>query len=710
MRRNGVALGALALGLLGTTALGSAALAQNALPSFIVSGTLQSTDYNGVTDDLLTGGLGTTGISPTGALSAIANPLSPTVAELRRRAIQNAYRGLMDTVTGGGWTVLYGPNLDSSYNSTRGEGLVAGREYIALADDGTGSNYQTMMVQIPTSFDRSRPCLVTGPSSGSRNHYGAVGTTGEWAFRNGCAVAYTDKGTGNAYHDLTAGTVYNKLGQLVSSAATGGDTNFRAGDQPGLTGLTQSKPYRLAYKQAHSAKNVDGRWGDYTLQAIQFGFWALNDYLAGGATTYTSGNTTVIAAGVSNGGGAAIQAAERDTTGLIDGVVTVIPNVVPRNNAAVSVVFGGQKQVAGKHFADYYTVLALYASCAALDSSLVGTPLQSLEPGGTAAGVTTRANRCQTLRDKGLLSANGTSAQAAEALAIIHANGILSESDYSLATMDYINGHRQIINTYIAGYGRFGVQEQLCGTTFAATDTNGLPTVLPAATAAILFTAGNILPPAGGINVIAENAVNSPIIEQRAVSKSSGRQDLNYDGAKCYRDLVTETAPTQGGGFRGVLNLNRVQQGMAEIEATGNLRGKPAIIIQGRNDQVIMPNHAGRYYFGLANAVQGSASRLSYIEMLNSQHFEGSNSTTFAPGGSAVYLPNHHYFNRALDAMLAHLRTGSALPASQVLRTTPRGTTALTAANYTTYLPPMSTSPAAGEAITYSNGTVSIPR
>lgn len=699
---------ALLLGLLGSTALATAASAQNALPSFIVSGTVSATDYDGVSDDLLTGGFGATAIGGT-ALPTVADALNPTGAELRRRAIVNAYRGLMDTSANGGWKVLFGPNLDASYNSTRGEGLVAGREYVALADDGTGSNYQTMMVQIPTSFDRTRPCLITGPSSGSRNHYGAVGTTAEWAFRNGCAMTYTDKGTGNAYNDLTAGTVYNKVGQRVASATAGGNTNFRAPDTGGLTDFAQANPNRLAYKQAHSTKNVDGRWGDYTLQSISFGLWALNDYLAGGASTYTSANTAVIAAGVSNGGGAAIQAAERDTTGLIDGVVAVYPNVIPTNNASVSVVYGGQTQAAGKHFIDYYSFLALYAPCASLDGSLTGFPLQSAEPNGTAAGVSVRANRCQSLRDRGLLTTDGTANQAAEALSRIYAYGILPESSFTLPFMEWASGYRQIINTYIAGYGRFGVQEDVCGTSFAATDSNGRPTVLPAATAAVLFAAGNILPPAGGINVIADRAVNSPIIEQNAISASTRRQDLNYDGAQCYRDLVTATAADRT-GFRPALNLNRVSQGMGEVTSSGLLRGKPALIVQGRNDEVIHPNHAGRYYLGLSRLVEGGASRLSYIEVTNGQHFESLISTTFLQNGGAVYMPVIYYFHKALDAMLANLRIGTALPPSQVVRTTARGTTPITTANAATLMPAIAMSPAAGDLITYVNGTVGIPR
>ena len=699
-----IGLSAFAFSLMATTAL-----AQTALPSFIVPGTVTVQTYDGVTDDLLTGGLGATGIG-TATPPAVADPANPTPAELRRRAIHNAYRGLVDTATGGGWRVLYGPNLDAAYNDTGREGLVAGREYIALSDDGTGSSFQTVMVQIPANFDTARPCMVTGPSSGSRNAYGAVGTTAEWAFRNGCAIAYTDKGTGNAYHDLTRDTVYNRFGQLVSRTAAGADTNFAAQGTHNLNGYSHANPNRLAYKQAHAGRNVQANWGLYTLQAIQFGFYALNDMLGNGAARFTPANTTVISAGVSNGGGGAFAAAEQDTAGLIDGVVGGEPNVIPAPSP-MTVSYGGQAQVSGKHFLDYYTLAAIYAPCAALSSSLAGTPVQTLEPTGVPAGVTARANRCTSLKDTGLLTSATLAEQANESLQKLRAYGFLAEGDYLIPFMEWANAYRQIIDTYPAGMARARVDDNLCGVSFAATDTAGRPTQLPAATASLLFAAGNIIPPAGGISVIADNAANGPIIEQAAVSRLTGRQDLNIDSAYCHRMLVTDQAVD---GYRrtfpDAIWARRVAQGMGETTFTGNLRGKPALIVHGRSDSVLPPNHHGRAYLGLNKTIEGAASKLSYIEVTNGQHFDALIPTLANANREVVFIPLHYYFERALDAMLAHLRSGTALPPSQVVRATPRGTAAITAANRATLMPEFATTPAAADAITVANNTVSIPR
>ncbi|MCC5364898.1 D-(-)-3-hydroxybutyrate oligomer hydrolase, partial [Staphylococcus aureus] len=70
------------------------------------------------------------------------------------------------------------------------------------------------------------------------------------------------------------------------------------------------------------------------LQAVQFAFWAINDKIAGAsgalvgsALPVRPANTIVIASSISNGGGAAIAAAEQDTGGWIDGVAVGEPGL-----------------------------------------------------------------------------------------------------------------------------------------------------------------------------------------------------------------------------------------------------------------------------------------------------------------------------------------------------------------------------------------------
>jgi len=134
--------------------------------------------YDGTSDDLLTGGLGKTGLASTAA-PGFADAANPTAAELRRRAIYTNFRAVLDPTAAGGYGTLYGPNIDVNGNDTLGEGKIAGKEILAYADDGTGKKNVAVMVQIPSSFDKTNACIVTGPSSGSRGIYGAIGTSGD---------------------------------------------------------------------------------------------------------------------------------------------------------------------------------------------------------------------------------------------------------------------------------------------------------------------------------------------------------------------------------------------------------------------------------------------------------------------------------------------------------------------------------------------------
>ena len=58
------------------------------------------------------------------------------------------------------------------------------------------------------------------------------------------------------------------------------------------------------------------------------------------------------------------------------------------------------------------------------------------------------------------------------------------------------------------------------------------------------------------------------------------------------------------------------------MKVTGNLRGKPTLIVHGRADALVPVNFSSRPYFGANKLVEGAASRLSYIEVLNGQHFD----------------------------------------------------------------------------------------
>src|SRR5215207_11390366 len=106
-----------------------------------------------------------------------------------------------------------------------------------------------MMVQVPDSFDPSNGCIVTAPSSGSRGVYGAIATAGEWGLKRGCAVAYTDKGSGTGAHNLQNNTVNLLRGERADVAVAGDTANFIAAisDSQRMT-FNAATPNRFAFK------------------------------------------------------------------------------------------------------------------------------------------------------------------------------------------------------------------------------------------------------------------------------------------------------------------------------------------------------------------------------------------------------------------------------------------------------------------------------
>jgi hydroxybutyrate-dimer hydrolase len=586
-------------------------------------------------------------------------------------------------------------------------GLIPGSEYKAYLDtrDWHGHvNNVPAAVQIPRHFNKDKPCIVAAVPSGSRSLYGGIAIA-EWALFKGCAVALPGKGTDTGFHllgaEAAAYAVNNLDGVFGTAEAIGDDAQFALRDSHRLDEYVAAKPYRIATKHAHSQLNPERLWGQYALKGIEFAFWALNDHFdTKGKRRFDRKNTLVIAAGASNGGGMALRALEDDGKGLIDGLVVTEPNIGPEDGRFV-IRFGDDPPFdpAGRSIYDSMTVMSVYAACASLAPGAAGTPL--LPPPALAA------NRCTSLKEKGLVSGDDTAAQAASALAVIRAHGYASAQDWGIASHDTLNLWRSLQITYANAYGRFAVQDNVCGMSFAAADAAGLPAPLSEANAKKLFADSSGIPATGGISQIADRAANGPILENLAISSSTNRMDLNIDSALCFRSLQTGEGLS---GWQAWANHARVRFGTREIETTGRLRGKPAIVIHGRRDALVFPNLQSRAYYGLNQQREGHRSRLSYIEVTTGQHFDAFISSLFTnPVGSAQFVPLHYYFVKAMDSMYAHLTTGAALPPSQVVRPTPRGLDPYSATNVPTLLPLPSLTPAAGDRIVFSHGVLSIP-
>jgi hydroxybutyrate-dimer hydrolase len=600
--------------------------------------------YDGVSDDLLTGGLGKTGLGQT-IPPAMSDPTKPKAVELRKRAIYANYRALADMTPGGGYGVLYGPNIDLTGRDTLGEGKIAGDEFLTYLDGAT------LMVQVPERFDPKGPCIVTATSSGSRGIYGAIGTSGEWGLKRGCVVAYTDKGTGTGIHDLATDTVNLVTGERASAARAGEDSLFTAritADERAR--YLREYPHRVAVKHAHSQVNPEKDWGRHTLAAIEFAFHVLNGLTDRRAGRYTPDNTLVIASSISNGAYAALAAAEQDTRGLIDGLALSEPNVSLADVRSTL---------------DTSTLLNVYLPCASLADSNRSAPFNTVpQP--------LREARCASLAKKGLLRASTLAQQAAESQRIINEYGILPDANLVLPSHYTLSVMQGIAVAYANSYGRFSVLDNLCGYSFAASTSSGVDAGNPVEVGSLenSFALSNGIPPTAGINLINNLSPGGAKEDRLSLSPSSGARDLNLDGALCLRSLVTGVDAVSGRPLEGELaeQARRVRRGLEETRLSGNLRGKPAVIVDGRADGVVPPNYASRAYYARNKAVE-PGSRLYYYEVTHAHHLDVLNGIA---GFDSRYVPLNVYLTRALNLMWDHLKSGQPLAPSQVVRTRTR--------------------------------------
>ena len=667
------------------------------------------------TQDLLTGGIGKSGLGVAVA-PAYADPLNPTAAELRRNALYSNYRAILDPSAGGGYGTLYGPNVTTAGAVTSNEGLIPGREYLASLDDGTGRKRVVMAVQVPDSFDVANPCVILGPSSGSRGVYGAIGTAGEWGLKHGCAVALTDAGKGMGLYDMMDDTVSTVDGTRATRTAAGALNFFAANvSDAARTAYNALFPNRLALKQVHSQLNPEKDWGSDTLVAARYALFVLNDRYGTAAepVRFRADNTLVIAGSASNGGAAVLRAGELDTTGLIDGIVASEPVTEMPTTFGYGVSVGGAPVAGyGKQLAEYVTYSNLYQPCAALSAPAALTEVNFFNYIGLA-GFTARANaRCDSLAAKGLVAGADTAARSLDALNKLRAFGYAPESD-QMHNAHYGLGNAPILAAmYPTMYGRFSVLDNVCNTSFAQVNAaTGDVIAVAATTKAQAFAVGNGTANGSPASVVYNNSVGGAKAWQFAVSPSTGVADFGLDNALCQRALVTGTDPVTGAALTAASTPTAAQSaavraGIAEVNISGDLHGKPALIVAGRSDALVPLNNNSRAYVAFNKALEGSTSKVHYVEVTNAQHFD-----TFVSlsGWDTRFVPLHPYFNQSMDAMYAFLKNGTALPPSQVVRTTPRGGTspapAITAAN----VPPISAAPTAGNQIGFTGSSMSVP-
>ena len=661
-------------------------------------------------DDLLSAGLGDAGmlLGPPGYPPDYLGRVTP--ADLRKNAIYNAYHSLSDFAAGGGYGSLWERVVK-----------IPGVEYLGYSDPGDGSRNVSTLVQIPAAFDVHKPCIVVVPAAGLRGVYSA-NPTAEWGLRHGCAIAATDKGAGIAAEYIDSADSYEINGLIGNGSGTTSSLQFKTGYTGSAALDFKSKyPYRFALKFSHSKLNPEKNWGANTLDAAKFAFYLLNEKFGTQADvgsrklrTITPDNTTVILAGDGEGGSAALAALEQDVLSLVDGAVLLQPSAQTKTDG-VSIQQGeATVAAAGKSLVDYISYANLFQPCAAL--------VRPSSPDFGSIDSNAAANRCSSLKDKGLLAGSTLSAQASEALDKLQAYGWQPDAaDLHAAT--YVRRTAGYAVAYVNSYARATALDRLCDLSYAVTNASGSPVASNDLLRATLFADGIGLFPYGGVSLVNNTAVGGALRWDKAISAATGRADYSFDSAYCLRALALGKDPVSGAAvvdketrdaegtviskdLSGTWSAN-IAASSNEVKLTAALQGKPTIILHGRSDPLFPVNHSSRPFVAKSLATDGVRSKLRYYEVLNAQHWDAANGSA---GFDTRYVPLRPYLQQSLDLMYAHLTLNQALPPSQVLRTVPRGGTAGSAPAITTSnVPPIALVPAAGDAIRFSGSTLSIP-
>lgn len=532
-------------------------------------------------DDLLSAGLGVEGLRA--APSPFAMPAQPTAQALRQRAIQMSWKGIADLGPLGGYGTLYAAVPD-----------VPGREYQAFAKIPGAHAPHRVLAQVPDHFDHAHRCLVVTASSGSRGIYGAIALAGAWGLPRGCAVAYTDKGTGSGYFDFSDD----------SGVALNGERAKRG------TAMLEFEPSAtngegIAFKHAHSGDNPEADWGRHVLQAAQFGL-AMLDRAFPDQAPFTAQNTKIIATGLSNGGGAVLQAAGLDEHRLLAGVVALEPNVHTPNH--------------GRALYDYATEAAIWLPCALMDARFASTPFARDARGAPHAAW---ATRCASLHAQGLLKATVLEQQAAEAYDYLRGAGWTDQAMATAASTTLMDLWRVIGAAYASAYVRRGANDMPCGYRYAAL-ANGQPGVAEDAVRASWWADGAGIPPGNGIGLFGGTDESA---------------DPQLAGIACLRKLWTSDD----------VDARALRASVQAVSAQLPRRELPMWVVHGADDGLLPTAFTSDPYVAWLRA---EGRQPLYWKVPHAQHFDA---FLALPGFGDRHLPLLPYGYAALDRLWAHL-------------------------------------------------------
>ncbi len=552
-------------------------------------GNVRMTQHQGH-DDLLSAGLGLAGL--TGAPIPFANPLDPSAAELRRRAIQISWKGIADLGPLGGYGTVYGGVPD-----------VPGREYQMFARIPGASAPHRVLLQLPDAFDQRKRCLVVTASSGSRGIYGAIALAGAWGLPRGCAVAYTDKGTGSGYYDYADNSGVALDGRRAKRGEA--ELEFQPPPAPSTAGI--------AVKQMHSGDNPEADWGRDVIQAAQFAL-AMLDRAYPEAAPFTAQNTKIIATGVSNGGGAVLQAAGLDHDGFFAGVVALEPNVYTAEG--------------GRPLYDYATEAAIWLPCALSDSRFADVPY-AREPDHQPPPAWPM--RCASLSAQDKLRGDSVTEQAGEAYQYLRARGWSDEAMATAASTTAFDLWRVITAGYASSYMRSGSNDMPCGFRYAAMGTEALPGVTDPVARASWWSDAAGIPPGNGVGLF--GGVNvSP--------------DPTLIGEHCLRALWTG-------------DDQQSQLLHASVAATTAMLPRvdlPLWVVHGASDGLLPTAFTSEPYIAW---LRGQGRQPLYWKVPYAQHFDA---FLALPGFGDLYVPLLPYGYAALDRLWAHLYEAAPWP------------------------------------------------
>jgi hydroxybutyrate-dimer hydrolase len=540
-------------------------------------------------DDLLSAGLGLAGLK--GPLSPFADPGHPTANELRRRAIQTSWKGIADLGPLGGYGTVYGAVPD-----------VPGREYQAFANIPGAHASHRVLVQVPDHFDQAHRCLVVTASSGSRGIYGAIALAGAWGLPRGCAVAYTDKGTGSGYFDYADDSGVTLDGERAKRGSA--MLEFEP---------TAMKGEGIAIKHAHSGDNPEADWGRHVLQAAQFGLATLDRAFPDQAP-FTPQNTKIIATGLSNGGGAVLQAAGLDAQHMLAGVVALEPNVHTPDH--------------GRALYDYMSEAALWLPCALLDERFAATPFARNVQGAPHGAWVTRG---ASLHAQGLLKATTLDAQAREAYEHLRSTGWTDQAMATAASSTALDLWRVIGAAYASAYLRRGADDMPCGYRYEAL-VDGKPGVADDVMRASWWADASGIPPGNGVGLF---------------GGMDDSADPHLVGITCLRRLWTGDDA----------DARALRASVRSLAAHLPRKELPLWVVHGADDGLLPTTFTSEPYVAW---LRSEGCQPLYWKVPHAQHFDA---FLALPGFGDKHLPLLPYGYVALDRLWAHLFQGQSWPA-----------------------------------------------